>query len=230
MEVGMKIPQLVFIVALTIAFPHGVPELAQSPRAATQDLLSMPIDNLELEAANIHLLLSELSAQKRVPIGLEISPYDDLSQSKTIRLEIKHGTLADALKSIVEQNPVYTWKLKDNVVNVLPIEANRDPLLRDVLEVKLEKFTIPQGTSRFTLRKTLSTTPEIRALLTQHDVVPEIQTFMSRDFLPLGRQYRLQAFHVTVAALLNQVIRESQTKYWIMLRNGDRKQNFVLNL
>lgn len=158
------------------------------------------------------------------------SPDDDLSQTKTIRLKIKHGTLADALKSIVEQNPVYTWKLKDNAVNVLPIEANRDPLLRDMLEVKLEKFSIPQGTSRFTLRQTLSTTPAIRALLTQQDVLPEIQTFMSRDFLPLGRRYRLQAFDVTVAGLLNQVIRESQTKYWIILRNGDRKQYFVLNL
>jgi hypothetical protein len=226
----MKISQLAFIVALTIAFSHGVTGFSQSPHVATQDLLSMPIDDLELEAANIHLLLSELSTQKRIPIGLEISPDDDLSHPKTIRLKIKHGTLADALKSIVEQNPVYTWKLNDNVVNVFPIEANRDPLLRDVLEVKLEKFSIPQGTSRFTLRQTLSTTPEIRALLAQHEVVPEIQTFMSRDFLPLGRQYRLQAFHVTVARLLNQVIRDSQTKYWIVLRNGDRKQYFVLNL
>jgi hypothetical protein len=78
---------------------------------------------------------------------LEISPDDDLSQTKPIRLKIKHGTLADALKSIVEQNPVYTWKLEDNVVNVLPLAANRDPLLRDVLEVRLEKFSIPQGVS-----------------------------------------------------------------------------------
>lgn len=99
----MKVSQLVFIVALTIAFPHGVTGFSQSPRVATQDLLSIPIDNLELEAANIHLLLSELSTQKRVPIGLEISPDDDLSHIKTIRLKIKHGTLADALESIVEQ-------------------------------------------------------------------------------------------------------------------------------
>ena len=59
----MKVSQLVLIVALTIALPHGVTAFSQSARVATQDLLSMPIDNLKLEAANIHLLLSELSTQ-----------------------------------------------------------------------------------------------------------------------------------------------------------------------
>lgn len=226
----MKLLKTFVAIALMIIATHIVTGLAQTPRGADQDLLTITIDNLELEASNIHLLLSELSDQKKIPIGVEVSPQDDLSQTKTIRLQIKHGTLADALNSIVKQNPLYTWKIQDQVVNVLPVATSRDPLLRNVLETKLEKFSIHRGMTRFSLRQTLITLPAINMILTQFSVVAENQSFMSRDFDPLGRKYSLEAANVSVYALLNRVVRESQTKYWLVQRYGDRKQYFVLTL
>jgi hypothetical protein len=224
----MKVRKAFVVIMLIIL--TDIAGATQASRGNSQDLLNMPIDNLELEAANIGLLLSEFSARKKVPIGLEVSPQDDLSQTNIIRLQIKRGTLADVLTSIVKQNPLYTWKIQDNVVNVLPVEANRDPVLRDLLETRLEKFSIARGLSRFSLRQALSTTPAIKRILTQHQVVPDNQSFMSRDFVPLGPKYELEASNVSVSALLNQVVRESQTKYWIMLRYGTTRQYFVLNL
>ena len=225
----MKVLQLFLTLVLVMAhtqvatgFTHGI--------GGGQDLLSMQIDNLDLEAANIGLLLSELAAKKSVPIGLEVSSEDDLLQTKPIRLQIKKATLAEVLNSIVKQNPLYTWTIQDEVVNVFPVDAKRDPLLREVLETKLEKFSIPRGMTRFDLRQTLSKMDIIKTLLTQHQVAPENQSFMSRDFVPLGRGYGLEMANVSVAALLNEVIRNSQTKYWVVLRYGDSKQYFVLNL
>ena len=226
----MKVPKTFVAIVLMIVATNIVTGLAQTHRGADQDLLRMAIDNLELEASNIHLLLSELSDQKKIPIGVEVSPQDDLSRKKTIRLQIEHGTLADALNSIVKQNPLYTWKIQDEVVNVFPVETKRDPLLRDVLETKLGKFSIPRGMTRFDLRQTLGKAPEIKTVLTQNKVVHENQSFMSRDFVPLGRGFGLEVSNISLSALLNQVVRDSQTKYWIVLRYGDRKQYFVLTL
>lgn len=226
----MKVPKTFVAVVLMIAVAHMARGIAQTPRGGDQDLQSMTIDNLELKGSNIHMLLSELSDLKKVPIGVEISPQDELLRKKTVRLQIKHGTLADALNSIVKQNPLYTWKIQDEVVNVFPVDAKRDPLLRDLLETKLETFSIPRNMTRFDLRQTLGKLPAISTLLTQHKVVPENQSFMSRDFLPLGRGYGLEASNVSVATLLNQVVRDSQTKYWVVLRYGDKKQYFVVNL
>jgi hypothetical protein len=226
----MKVQQALLAIVLMIATAPIATGFAQTPRRGDQDLLSMPIDNLDLEESNMGLLLSALSAQEKVPIGFEVSPYDDLSKTKTIRLQIKHGTLADALNSIVKQNQLYTWKIQDAVVNVLPVEANRDPLLRDVLDTKLMKFSIQRGVSRLQVRQMLLTVPAIKTILTQHNVVPDHQSFMSRDLAPLGREYSLEAWNVSVTALLNQVVRESQTKYWIVLRYGEKKQYLVLNL
>ena len=226
----MKASLLPAVIVLLIALPQGATGYAQSTRSEVQDWLSIRIENLELEADNIHLLLLKLSNEKGIPIGLEVSSEDDLSQTRTIHVQIKQGTLVDVLNSIVEQNPLYTWRIQDDVVNVIPLEANRDQLLRSVLEKRLEKFSIARGTSRFTLRQTLSKTREIRAILDQGGVVPNNQTFMSRDGSPLGRQYGLEATNISVSELLNRVIRESQTKYWIVMRDGQNKQYFVLNL
>jgi hypothetical protein len=215
----------IMLIALTL-----VAGATQTSRGNNQDLLNIPIENLELKAANIGLLLSDLSTQKNVPIGLEVSPQDDLSKTKTVRLQIKRGTLADVLTSIVKQNPLYTWKIQDGVINVLPVEANRDPLLRDVLETRLEKFSIERGMSKFYLRQILSTTPAIKTILTQHKVVADNSAFMSREFTPLGRGYELEASNITVSGLLNQIVRESQTKYWVVQRYGDKRQYFILTL
>lgn len=182
----MKIPLLPLLIALSIALHQGAAGYAQANRSEVQDWPNTRIENLELEADNIHLLLLKLSNEKGIPIGLEVSSEEDLSQTRPIHVQIKQGTLADVLNSIVAQNPLYTWRIQDQVVNVIPLEANRDQLLRSVLEKRLEKFSIARGTSRFTLRQTLSNAREIRAILDRDGVVPVNQSFKSRDSYPLG--------------------------------------------
>ena len=215
----------IVLIALTV-----IEGATQAPRGNNQDLRNMPIENFELNGANIGLVLSDLSMQKNLAIGLEVSSQDDLSQTKTVLLQIKRGTLADVLNSIVKQNPLYTWKIQDGVINVLPVEANRDPLLRDVLETRLEKFSIERGMSKFNVRQSLSTVPVIKSILTQHKVVADNSAFMSREFTPLGREYELEASNITVSGLLNHIVRESQTKYWVVQRYGARRQYFILTL
>jgi len=117
---------MLLAVALMIAALMVTKGSAQTRPADHQGLISRSIDDLDVKGANINLLLSRLSAQTKIPIGLEVSPYDDLSIPRNIRLKIKHGTVGDALESIVKQNPLYTWQIRDEVVNVFPTESNRD--------------------------------------------------------------------------------------------------------
>jgi len=208
----------------------GITVGSSSSKGVNQDLLRRPINNLDLEAANIGLLLDSFSAQTKVPTGLELSSDDDLSIPKRIRLEIKHGTLRDVLDSVVKQNPLYEWKIEDEVVNIFPKSANRDALLKEVLETKLDKFSIDRGMTRFSFRQALTTTQALKSVLLQHKVVPINETFMSRDFDPLGRNYTLEASNLSISTLLNQVVRDSQTKSWIVLRYGEKKQYLVINL
>jgi len=208
----------------------AAPRLIQSLETANQGLIDASIDNLDIKASNIHLMLSRLSAATKIPVGLEVSPSDDLQIDRDMKLQIQKGTFRTALDSVVKQNPLYTWKIQNGVVNVLPTDPNRDHLIRAVLETKLERFSIKRGMSRFALRQTLTALSEIQSVLAKENVHPENQSFMSRDFDPLGRSFSLEVSNVSVTELLNRVIRDSQTNYWVVVRQGERKEYFVLNL
>lgn len=221
---------VLFLVTLLMAAIPAEPRSGQFIKHASQELTDAPIDNLDLEAANIHLMLSRLSAATRIPIGLEVSPNDDLLFDRKMKLHIQEATVRTALDSIVKQNPLYTWRIIDGVVNVFPTDANRDHLIRAVLETKLERFAIQRGMSRFALRQNLTAVAEVKSVLAKENVHPENQSFMSRDFDSLGRNFSLQVSNVSVSELLNRVIRDSQTNYWVVVRKGERKEYFVLNL
>src|SRR6185369_12242247 len=141
-------PTILFVLTLVMITATAVPRLGQSFETAKQSLVDDSIDNLDLKASNIHLMLSRLSATIKLPIGLEVSPNDDLLIDRKMNLKIQKGTLRTALDSIVKQNPLYTWKIQNGVVNVFPNDPNRDHLIRAVLETKLQRFTIPRGMSR----------------------------------------------------------------------------------
>jgi hypothetical protein len=222
---------ILFVVTLLMVTPTlAVPQLRNSLQTANRASIDDSIDDVDLVASNIHLMLSSLSAASKIPIGLEVSPNDDLLIDRHLKLEIKKGTLRTALDSIVKQNPLYTWKIQNGVVNVLPTPPNRDHLIRAVLETKLEKFAIQPGMSRFALRQTVTAMPEVNSVLARENVHPENESFMSRDFNPLGRSFKLEVSNISVTELLNLVIRDSQTNYWVVVRQGARRQYFVLNL
>lgn len=224
-------PTVFLVFTLLMLTPTiAVPRLVQSLETANQELVDRSIDSLDLKASNIHLMLSHLSAATKIPIGLEVSPNDDLLIDRDMKLEIQKGTLRTALDSIVKQNPLYTWKIQNAVVNVLPTEPNRDHLIRAVLETKLERFTIQPRMSRFGLRQAVTAMPEVNSVLAQSNVHLENQSFLSRDFDPLGRDFSLEVSNISVTELLNRVIRDSQSNYWVVVRQGKRKEYFVLNL
>ena len=226
MRAGILFVVSLLIVTQTLAAPKPGPSLGMTNQA----LIDGSINNLDLKASNIHLMLSRLSAETKIPIGLEVSPNDNLSIDRNMKLQIQKGTLRIALDLIVKQNPLYTWKIQDGVVNVFPTDVNRDHLISAVLETKLQRFAVQPGMSRFLLRQTVTARPEVKSVLDQENVHPENQSFMSRDFDSLGRNFSLELTNVSVIELLNRVIRDSPTKYWIVLRQGERKEYFVLNL
>jgi hypothetical protein len=131
---------ILFLITLLVTPTLAVPRLGQSIGMANQGLIDGSIDNLDLKASNIHLMLSRLSTATKIPIGLEVSPNDDLLVDRHMKLQIQKGTFRTALDSIVKQNPLYTWKIINGVVNVLPTDANRDHLIRAVLEIKLARL------------------------------------------------------------------------------------------
>jgi hypothetical protein len=217
-----------FSIALAIAFLNGLTTNSICQNKDT-DLLRLQIKNVHVQGTNIGLILSKISQENNIPIGLEISLADDLAASENISLDLEDGTLEDVLNSVVNQYQLYSWEIKDHVINVFPRDGHRDPVLKEVLDTKLDKISIHKET-RFSLRETLCKNDAVMKILKLNNVTPSNESFSSRDFANLGRGFSLEASNVSIATVLNRVIRESQTKYWIIMRYGDKKQYLVLNL
>jgi hypothetical protein len=193
------------------------------------NLADLPLRAVSIKRSNVPLALHDIADKYNIPIGVEISPDDDLLKERKILVQFDSGTLKDALNSVVSQNPLYTWNIEDDVVNVFP-KNNREPLLKALLEARIETISIPPGTSRFSFRESLIKSPELKGILASFGVESNNEVFLSRDIAALGRGFSLSLSDVTVKSILNRVIRESETKYWIINRDGPHRQYVLLNL
>ncbi len=194
-----------------------------------ESLVNRSLGNVNFKQSNVPLLLSEIAYKYNIPIGIEVSPDDDLLKDRNIIVQINGGTLKDVLDTIIKQNSLYSWDIEDGVVNVFP-RSNREPLLTAILEAQIESFSIEKKTGRFKFREELTERPEVKNILDAYGVTADNQVYIMRDVMPLGKSFSLNVSNMKVKLILNRVIKESETKCWIINRDGDRKQYLLLNL
>lgn len=196
-------------------------------RSLEEKTIGLVVTDLQIEAKNINLLLSKIAYQYTVPISLEVATDDDLLKSKQLKVQVKKGTLADVLDSIVKQKPSYTWDVNENTIRVFPKGEFRDPLLQTLLETRISHFSVPKRTAKFTFRQALTNRPELKNLLASYGVRPSNEIFSHYDVESLGGDFLLQLENVPVRSILDHVIKNSQTKYWFIRRSGEY---FLINL
>ena len=182
---------------------------------------NLPVKDLQIEARNINLLLSKLAYQYSVPISLEVAIDDDLVNSKILKINVKKGTLADVLDSIVLQSPSYGWELSGSTIKVLPKQDFRDPLLQTFLETKISHFVIPRRTARLTFKQALTNRSELKELLASNGVRLSSDVFSSYEIESIGPDFSLDLENIPVREILDYVIKNSQTRYWFVRRSGD---------
>jgi hypothetical protein len=212
--------KLIGIAALLIVFSAGT--FAQSEtHGRKEEQINLPVKDLQIEAQNIHLMLSKLAYQLNVPISLEVAFDDYLLNSKHLKVNVKKGTLADVLDSIVTQHPSYTWESSESTIKVFPKPDFRDPFLYTLLETKITHFVIPLRTVRLTFKQKLASRPELKDLLASNGVRLSTDFFLSYEIQSVGRDFKLDLENVTVREILDYVINNSQTRYWLIRRTED---------
>jgi hypothetical protein len=194
-----------------------------------EGLLDRLLGDVSIKQHNVPVALYDIADKYNIPIGVEVSSEDDPQKDGNISVQINGGTLRDVLNSIVSQNPIYTWDVEDGVINVYP-RGNRDPLLQTLLEAKIQAFSVEKKTSRFKFREDLTKRPELKGVLDSYGVTPVNEIFGGRDIAVLGGNFSLNVSDMKVKSILNRVIRDSQTKYWIIDRYGPNRQYLLLNL
>lgn len=162
------------LIVLTTANQSGFSTLVL--KKDVQGLADLKVENVSVKRSNVVLALSDFAARYNVPIGVEVSPDDDLLQERTISVQMDNGTVKEVLNSIVKQNPLYTWDGEESVINVYP-KSNRALSLKAVLETKISTLRIAEKTARFTFREAVTNTEEVKSTLAAFGIQSNNEVF-----------------------------------------------------
>ena len=194
-------------------------------QSQVKEMLHRRLEPLETQADSMHLILSKISADYDVPLGFEAATQ---GEEPILSVMIQGRLLQDVLDDIVKKDPRYEWQIVDGVVNVRP-KSQRDGLLASILETRVKVFEIPRETRLFQVRPEILKMPEVRALLEQSNVSVETDIKLGGEFVKFGKDFSLSRSNVTVREILNQIIRTSDIKYWVVNRYGKNKEFLVVN-
>ena len=220
----------VFFVSICIFLNLIIATNAQSI-SENENLSDKLIQEFQILDKNIILTLSDISSKYEIPIGLEVSPQDNLLDAHNdLSINMKNVKLREILDEIIRQNSLYSWEIKNNVINFFPKTHCRDTILADLLKTEINNISINNQTRRFNFRQLISTSPELLKILEINGVRFENDVFSARDISPLGGDFSLKASNLKIESILNYIIYHSKTKYWIVNRYGDQRQFILLNL
>ena len=193
------------IVLVTCVNSYRIEAQTRDSAKRNSELATRQIKDVALEG-QLGNLLTRLSLDYDIPIGLEIS--SDEQKSNHYRVELSEGTIADLMSQIISQNERYDWMIENGVVNVFPRDKYRDAFLAELLKVRIRNFAIDRDSNCGKLQNDLVNTPEIKAAINAHGM--QTGTNFSGWYIPqLGRNFSLKVSEITLKALLNRIIGES---------------------
>jgi len=201
------------IVLVTCVNSSRIEAQTRDSAKRNSELATRQIKDVALEG-QLGNLLTRLSLDYDIPIGLEIS--SDEQKSNHYRVELSEGTIADLMGQIISQNERYDWMIENGVVNVFPRDKYRHAFLAELLNVRIRSFALNKNSSCLKLEDDLVHTPEVKAIIDAHGI--QTGANFSGWYIPqLGRDFSLKVSDITVKALLNRIIGESPlARTWIV--------------
>src|SRR5215204_4715585 len=201
------------ILVITISNSYRTEAQSLDSSRKNSELATRLIKNVALEG-QLWNLLTRLSLDYDIPIGLEISSDEQLSNR--YRVELSEGTIADLMGQITTQDERYDWLIENGVVNIFPRDKHRNAFLAELLKVRIGNFAVTQNSDCWKLEQDLVNTPEVKAVIYAHGM--RTGTNFSGSYIPqLGRQFSVKVSDTTLKAILNRIIRESRlARIWVI--------------
>ena len=181
---------------------------AQQMSVPAPNTSSEIIENYSLEANSFIDALLKISAQFRLPLGVEWVKTEDTL--KPVRFSRTHATLEEVMQSVVFSHAGYDWRLEDGIVHVFDTALLRDA--RNPLNTKLKHFGFSD------CRQMVAPEAEVYLEIGLRNVVePKIGGGWGAS---IGRgvdepKLQLPCDDVSVRYVLNRIIAVSRQHIWI---------------
>jgi hypothetical protein len=197
--------------------------------ACQEQFSRIPIHELHLKDVSLGVALSKIAYKYSVPIGIELPPETMDSGRSNVSVEISEGTFSDVLTTIFDQAQDFRWELRDGVINVIPKGPYSDGLLSEIINTRINRFSIDQGVSKMQIRHALTKCPEIQKIIGDNSLEVDDGTF-SEGLRSLGKGFSLHLSNTSIRDVLNSIVKDTSTRYWIATRTGENGRYFFIGL
>lgn len=181
-------------------------------RAAQADRLSVRIASFDNEGEAFIPTLLRISAEFKVPIGIEMILPEALEQPTKIRM--KRGTIKNLLDMCVQQRPEYAWKEIGGIINFYGLAEASDP--SNLFNLVIPSFEVRDGTiddADFQLRI---------ALLREKEKVQGILGTRSTISGGSGKRLSIKLEGANVREVLNRMVGLDGSLLWVASLPPDR--------
>lgn len=213
-----------FIACTAVVSPYVAPHpVGQAPGDKIADrTLSLRVDDAYL----MHVL-STLSVDHRVPIGLEVAA--DQADEPKLNIDVKNVPLKQVLDLVTLQYPSYRWEVRDGVINFVPAHS-RDPLLPQILGTHITRFVPRKGINKFDIRDAIVGLPEVKSFLDAHSMTAWQLRHPTYRSVYTNNEVDLTVSDTDLRGVLNKVVRDSEHKLWVIKRKGEKGEILQISL
>ena len=202
MNINLKRTVLVACMVITACFASNT--LAQQVPANASSPLKLVSFHGDMAS-----LLSALGPSFGVTIGFEADPLKPYSE---VKVEVREATLPDVLNAIVKSEPRYQWREVDGVFEIFPIKGT-SPLLEIMIgSLQLTDVSGAEATNQ------LMDLAEVRPVVMSMKLKSRAATTSARTS---EQKFSINLSGVTLRQALDQIAKESGTKFWLFRKYGD---------
>jgi hypothetical protein len=197
------------IITLILAFAivPGNATAQLSPRASL-----IPIKNVDFNDRALNILVA-LADRYKVVVGV----YGTLigSDSGTIRISIREGTLRDVLDALVNQDGRFEWSQSDD--GSIHVRTKEAPL--SLTAVKVSSLDI-ENPKRMEAVQLLSRIPEVSSWLQQHGC--SMDEMLAGPLPQDWGQFSVRVTDKPLSGVLDEMAARSSTYFWSLIRYNDQ--------
>jgi hypothetical protein len=188
---------------------------------SSDDLSNRRIENIgsfDSQHLTFTGLLSTFSFSQNIPISFVQSPMDE---SRSVHLAFMGGTVREFMDGLMKLNPYYAWTVKDGTIAIYPKGQFNDPVLSDLLDVKIANFEIQPRASCVNLGVSLTKSIEIASFLNTRKIRFHPQSIDGFYIQMIGRDYHASFSNMSLREIMNNVIKNNpNARIWSIYRNS----------
>ncbi len=218
--------RIALLIALFFLFAAAAVTIPMN--AQTQGLGDRTIQRFTIREVSLFDALNKLAIDERIPIGIELKNRNHEGKSVVLNLDIKKIKLRELLALMVQQDRSYSWEVSADVINFTPVQ-DRDPFLAKVLATNIASFRPGSGRDKLQLRNAITELPELGKLLEAHKVSALNFGSSLTDRIAFPANVDLNCADTDVRGILNRIVRESNSKVWVLGWDSDKKDVIYLN-